>query len=120
MKRNPYDERRAEAVGSAVIRWLFLIVLAIVVAFAILLKVVSIAEGAGLPVCKVSRAVETRVAYRPAGDNTQVLLVASCDDAGGAYSDSWYLSFYEGDQPDLRGWAEIQRTASDLLRGGAG
>jgi len=63
--------------------------------------------------CHPARAVQTRPMYVQVGDNTAVHIVAACGD--GTVS-VWHISWFEGSQPDLWGWAEIQNTASGLLR----
>lgn len=67
----------------------------------------------GQPPCHPADAYATDVRYEPAGENTAVKLQVWCP--GG--SAEWYVSFFVGDQPTLRQWAEIQNTASALLRG---
>lgn len=66
------------------------------------------------PLCHPSEAIETEVVYAAAGDNTAVKLRTYC--AG--TSAEWYVSFFIGEQPTLREFAEIQNTAGKLLRGG--
>ena len=53
-----------------------------------------------------------RVRYDSVGDNTMALLDCGCT----GDSDTWYVSFFHGDQPTLWEFAEIQNTASDLIR----
>lgn len=62
--------------------------------------------------CHPADAYATDVRYAPVGENTAVKLQAWCD--GG--SAEWYVSFFTGDQPTLWEWAEIQNTASSLIR----
>ena len=73
----------------------------------------GVAEGSEfLPVCRPSAARSTAIWYVPAGDNTEVLLIARCP----GLSTTWYLSFFEGhEQPELWDWYEIQNAASVLL-----
>ncbi len=71
----------------------------------------STAKGGGY--CHPADAYAIDVRYVPAGDNTAIKLQVWCP--GG--SAEWYVSFFTGDQPTLRQWAEIQNTASELLRG---
>ncbi len=63
--------------------------------------------------CAPSWADWCRVRYRSAGDHTMVLLDCNCGPSGTA---TWYVSFFVGDQPTLWEYAEIQNTASDLIR----
>lgn len=70
------------------------------------------ARAQGQAVCHPSDATYTEVLYVPEGNNTAVKLRAWCETG----SSEWYVSFFVGDQPTLREYAEIQNTASRLLR----
>ncbi len=69
-------------------------------------------------VCEPRRATYATLEYRVASevaDTTAVLLRVECRNYSGTYTVSWwYLSFFTGDQPTLREYAEIQRAASRL------
>ncbi len=77
---------------------------------AVLAAVLGVAAYAN--VCSGNRPLWCRVRYKPAGNNTQVLLDCRCTSS----RETWYVSFFEGDQPELWDWYEIQNTASELIR----
>lgn len=75
----------------------------------------SVAEGGQHEVCHPADADSTYLWYVPMeAGNTGVAMIAYC----GQTSTVWHISFFEGEQPELWDWWEIQNTASDLLRGG--
>ncbi len=80
---------------------------------AIVLAILAGAATHGQLTCHPNHATYTQVVYVPAGDNTAVKLRAWCGDDWS----EWYVSFFTGDQPTLWEYAEIQNTASKLLRG---
>lgn len=74
----------------------------------------STADAQAQTSCHPAEAHSTAVWYVPAGHNTAVTLIAYCD---GIPPTAWSISFFEGEQPSLWDWWEIQNTASELLRG---
>jgi len=71
------------------------------------------ASIAGPNACRPAQAYMTAVWYVPTYENTSVLLIAYCVDT----SSVWYISWFDGEQPELWDWYEIQNTAGKLLRG---
>ena len=62
--------------------------------------------------CSGGRPIRCTVRYKPEGENTRVLMDCQCSFG----FETWHISGFEGDQPDLWKWWEIQNTASMLLR----
>lgn len=65
--------------------------------------------------CHPAQAEQVTVVYVDAGSNTEVLLLAECIDP--IQVDTWYVSWFVGDEPSLWEWYEIQNRASELLYG---
>jgi len=84
-----------------------------------ILAALLLAAGTSSGSCPPNRASRIKIWYEPAGPNTEVLLYSFCGvpNVSEIY-EVWYVSYFEGhEQPDLWTYAEIQNTASRLIRG---
>lgn len=94
------------------IKWLRATIFAMV---AVLLWGIWAQRAQGQTTCHPAEAESTYLWYVPTETNTSVQLIAYCADGGVS---AWTVSFFEGDEPGLWDWWEMQDRASELLRGG--
>lgn len=76
---------------------------------------VCLQAAQGQATCHPAEAESTYLWYVPTHTNTSVQLIAHCADG---VSSAWTVSFFEGDEPGLLDWSEMQDRASELLGGG--